>query len=50
MARKRRNKPGPKPDHLKLQGDWEEAVQKAIRKEKPEEGWPDDKKGKKKPL
>jgi hypothetical protein len=49
MARKRKNTPGPKPDHLKLEGDWEEAVAKAVRKKKPEEGWPDDKKGKRKP-
>jgi hypothetical protein len=40
MAKKRKNKPGPKADHLKLEGNWEEVVKKAIRKKKPEEGWP----------
>jgi len=49
MAKKPQDKPGPKPDHLRLEGDWEEAVKKAIRKEKPAEGWPDRKKGKNKP-
>jgi len=49
MAKQRRNKPGPKPDHLKLEGDWGEAVKKAIRKGKPPDGWPDEKKGTKKP-
>ncbi len=43
MAKDRQDKPGPKPDHLKLEGNWEEAVKKALQKEKPEEGWPDEK-------
>lgn len=43
MAKDRRDKPGPKPDHLKLEGDWEEAMKKALKKEKPKEGWPADK-------
>lgn len=43
MARKRSNKPGPKPDILKLEGDWEEAAKKLVRKEKPAEGWPEEK-------
>ena len=41
MAKKRQNKPGPKEDRLKLEGPWEEAVKKLVRKEKPEGGWPD---------
>jgi hypothetical protein len=41
MAKKKqKNKRGPKPDTLKIEGDWEQAMKKAIRKEKPEEGWP----------
>jgi hypothetical protein len=47
MARKRKNMPGPKPDHLKLVGTWEVAIKKAVHKEKPVEGWPGAKKGKK---
>ncbi len=43
MAKDRQEKPGPKPDHLKLDGDWKEATKKALRKEKPKEGWLDDK-------
>jgi hypothetical protein len=31
---------GPKPDHLKIEGDWEKAIKKALRKQKPPEGWP----------
>lgn len=32
--------PGPKPDLLKIEGDWEEAVKKSLEKKKPEDGWP----------
>jgi hypothetical protein len=49
MTDDKKGKPGPKPDHLKIDGDWEEATKKLVRKEKPPEGWPDLKKGKKKP-
>jgi hypothetical protein len=43
MASNSKKKPGPEPDHLKIESDWEEAVKKALTKEKPKEGWPDDK-------
>ena len=33
--------PGPKPDHLNLDGEWEGAVSKALKKQKPKEGWPE---------
>lgn len=33
-------KPGPKPDRLKLEGDWKERVAQAVRKKRPESGWP----------
>lgn len=47
MAKKKqKNKRGPKPDTLKIDDDWEQAMKKAIRKEKPEEGWPDQNKKK----
>ncbi len=40
-------KPGPKPDRLKIKDDWESAVSKALKKKRPEGGWPkDDKAGK----
>jgi len=32
--------PGPKPDLLKIDCDWEEAVKKSLEKKKPAEGWP----------
>ena len=42
------SKTGPKPDHLKIDGDWEDAMKKAMGKEKPKEGWPkDEEKGEK---
>jgi hypothetical protein len=40
----RNNKRGPKTDHLKIEGDWQSAVNKALKKKKPPEGWPDKKK------
>ena len=33
-------KPGPKPDTLKIEGDWEEAMKKSLAKKKPATGWP----------
>ncbi len=30
---------GPEPERLKIDGKWEDAVDKALRKEKPKEGW-----------
>ena len=32
--------PGPKPDVLKLGGNWRDAVKKSLTKKKPAEGWP----------
>jgi hypothetical protein len=32
--------PGPKPDLLKIDMDWQEAVKKSLQKKKPPEGWP----------
>ena len=37
---KKPEKPGPKADYLQIHGDWQEAAKKAIRKEKPSQGWP----------
>lgn len=40
MAKEQAN-PGPDPDRLKIDGDWKDAIGKALDKEKPPEGWPD---------
>ena len=32
--------PGPKPDTLKIEGKWQDAVKKSLAKKKPIEGWP----------
>ncbi len=37
---KPRAKPGPKPQVLKIKGNWEQAVTKSFKKKKPPEGWP----------
>ena len=31
---------GPKPDTLKIEGKWQDAVRKSLSKKKPAEGWP----------
>ena len=33
--------PGPEPERLKIEGDWEDAMKRAMEKPKPAEGWPD---------
>ena len=33
---------GPKPDRVKIEGDWEDAIDKALEKKRPNEGWPKD--------
>lgn len=35
-----KKKPGPEEDRLKIEGDWEDAVAKAMGKPRPEQGWP----------
>jgi hypothetical protein len=40
-------KTGPKPETVKLAGDWEKMVKKALEKKRPAGGWPKDKKFKK---
>lgn len=37
---KPRARPGPKPQYLKIEGSWEEAVTQSFKKKKPPEGWP----------
>ena len=31
---------GPKPELLKIEGDWKDAVKKSLAKKKPADGWP----------
>jgi hypothetical protein len=45
-SRKRR-KSGPSPERLKIREEWENAVGKALKKERPKEGWPSDKRSEK---
>jgi hypothetical protein len=33
-------KPGPKPQVLKLHGNWQSLIKKSLQKKKPPEGWP----------
>ena len=33
-------RPGPEPERTKAEGDWKNAVRKALKKKKPPEGWP----------
>jgi hypothetical protein len=49
-AKKDKKRTGPEPDRVKLTGDWERAVEEALRKKRPAGGWPDDAKPKKKPA
>jgi len=37
---KKRITPGPKPETLKIEGDWQDAVKKSLEKKKPAKGWP----------
>ena len=46
MAKDKKQKPGPKEDHLKIDGDWEASVKQALGKEKPVDGWPEPEEGK----
>lgn len=38
--RKKKEIPGPKPEVLKIDGNWKDAVKKSLEKKKPLEGWP----------
>ena len=40
---KSKAKRGPKPERLKIDEDWEDAVKKALKKKRPKDGWPDHK-------
>ena len=34
-------KPGPEPDKVKIETDFESAINKALKKKKPKDGWPE---------
>lgn len=42
---KSKQRRGPKPDTVKIMGNWQDAVGKALKKKRPAEGWPKPKKG-----
>jgi len=39
-SKKKAAKRGPKPDVLKVEGNWKDAVKKSLAKKKPPGGWP----------
>jgi len=39
-GKKKKETPGPKPDVLKIDKDWQEAIKQSLQKKKPAEGWP----------
>jgi hypothetical protein len=41
-TQKNKTSRGPTPERVKIKGDWETAVGKALKKERPKEGWPVD--------
>ncbi len=46
---RKKTKPGPEPESLKAEGtDWESAMEHALNKPKPPEGWPESEKPKRK--
>lgn len=36
-----RKQPGPEPERLKIDGDWEDAIRRALKVKRPPDGWPD---------
>jgi hypothetical protein len=40
MASKKAKKRGPTAEHVKLTGDWQEAVKDALKRRRPADGWP----------
>jgi hypothetical protein len=37
---KKKEKPGPKPEVVKIDGNWRDAVKLSLAKKKPASGWP----------
>jgi len=42
--KKQKGKTGPKPERVRISANWEDAVDKALKKKRPKDGWPKDKK------
>jgi hypothetical protein len=39
-AKPEKRAPGPKPETLKIKGDWKAALKRSLAKKKPADGWP----------
>jgi hypothetical protein len=46
MTETKKKTPGPKPERVKSDRNWIDAIRDALKKERPEEGWPDPEKEK----
>lgn len=40
MPKQKQKKRGPKPESLRVEGDWRDAMGKALKKRRPKAGWP----------
>jgi len=40
LTRKKKETPGPKPEIIKIEGDWHNAIKQSLSKKKPVNGWP----------
>jgi hypothetical protein len=40
LTKEKRNKPGPKPEVLKINQNWKKAIKGSFAKKKPSGGWP----------
>jgi hypothetical protein len=38
--KKQKQKPGPRPEILKIEGHWKDATKKSLQKKRPPSGWP----------
>jgi hypothetical protein len=47
MTEDTKKRTGPKPERLKLKGDWRQLIDKALKKQRPKKGWPKSNGGKK---
>jgi hypothetical protein len=39
-VKKKKQTPGPKPEIVKIEGDWRTAIKKSLQVKKPTNGWP----------
>ena len=40
LHKKKPTKPGPQPELLKIDRNWQDAIKKSLEKKKPKDGWP----------